>query len=120
MYVLGQYQLNLYNTNLLTKMIKCFSNIYIYQDNQYVKYNYYKSSNDFDSYIYTKPYTATITNNLKVTTEFTLNNYDPTNYKYTVDSSEDSTFYLPKFELNSSPDDGSNLVTFTSTISAYD
>lgn len=120
MYVLGQYQLNLYNTNLLTKMIKCFSNIYIYQDNQYVKYDYYKSSNDFDSYIYTKPYTATITNNLKVTTEFTLNNYNPTNNKYTVDSSEDSTFYLPKFELNFNPDDGSDLVTFTSTISAYD
>lgn len=123
MYLIGQYRTGQNHGNMLKDIVKCFSNIYIYQQGQTVSYQYYKSSNDLGKYIYTNPYQMRMDCTYKATPTIRFmcgeDEYTGGNFSFSVDGVS-TNIVLPIFQRTEFSKKDTDLKTFSTYVYSAD
>ena len=108
---------------MLKDIVKCFSNIYIYQQGQTVSYQYYKSSNDLGKYIYTNPYQMRMDCTYKATPTIRFmcgeDEYTGGNFSFSVDGVS-TNIVLPIFQRTEFSKKDTDLKTFSTYVYSAD
>lgn len=123
MYLIGQYRYGSGHGNMLLDIIRCFNNIYVYQQGQTVEYNYYKASNELAKYAYTNTYQMKIECTYKATPTIVFKCGDTVYTGGAVSFTVNDTTYpirLPEFVQAETSKSGTDLKQFTTYVYSPD